>query len=129
MQWYLTARPRWAVYINSIPRLDINECTEGTDSCVQNCTNIEGSYLCNCSSGYRLGSDGYSCIGMAAAVYLVICLIPLFQIPMSVKRILMDVHRTVEIRQGHSGVAVIQAISWAMTVGLAKVIELNLVTP
>ena len=40
---------------------------------------------------------------------------------MSVKRTLMAVHRTVETHQGHSGVTVIQAMSSATTVGLAKV--------
>ena len=40
---------------------------------------------------------------------------------MSVKRTLMAAHRTVEIHQGHSDVAVIQAMSWAVMVGLVKV--------
>ena len=43
--------------------VDINECNEETDGCAQNCTNTNGSYTCSCNTGYRLGSDGYSCYG------------------------------------------------------------------
>ena len=42
---------------------------EGTDNCAQNCTNTDGSYMCNCSSGYRLHSDGYTCNGMDPILY------------------------------------------------------------
>ena len=51
--------------------VDINECMEGNDSCIQNCTNTDGSYMCNCSSGYRLNNDGYSCNGIAPVLSLV----------------------------------------------------------
>ena len=34
-----------------------------TDGCQQECVNTNGSYMCACRSGYRLLSDGYSCIG------------------------------------------------------------------
>ena len=43
--------------------VDINECTEGTDGCSQQCINTIGSYRCSCSSGYRLASDGQACTG------------------------------------------------------------------
>ena len=35
----------------------------GIDTCDQNCTNTPGSFLCNCSEGYVLGEDGYTCDG------------------------------------------------------------------
>ena len=31
--------------------------------CDQICTNTQGSYSCSCVSGYRLSSDGKSCLG------------------------------------------------------------------
>lgn len=42
---------------------DIDECTEGTDRCDQNCHNNVGSYTCTCNSGYRLNANGYVCDG------------------------------------------------------------------
>ena len=42
---------------------DIDECTEGTDRCDQNCHNNVGSYTCTCNSGYRLNANGYGCDG------------------------------------------------------------------
>ena len=43
--------------------VDVDECMEDSDRCVHNCQNTEGSYTCNCSEGFLLGNDGYSCIG------------------------------------------------------------------
>ena len=45
--------------------VDINECTEDTDGCAQDCRNTIGSYTCSCITGYRLASDGRGCIGMS----------------------------------------------------------------
>ena len=42
---------------------DIDECSEGTDNCAQNCSDTEGNYTCSCGYGYRLGSDNHSCDG------------------------------------------------------------------
>ena len=42
---------------------DIDECSEGTDRCSQNCHNTVGSYTCSCSTGYRLNADGVTCDG------------------------------------------------------------------
>ena len=43
--------------------IDIVECAEETDNCVQHCINTAGSYTCDCDAGYRLDSDGWSCNG------------------------------------------------------------------
>ena len=43
---------------------DIDECSYGTDSCSQICTNTVGSFICGCNSGYVLDSDGVTCNGM-----------------------------------------------------------------
>ena len=42
--------------------IDIDECTDNLDRCVQVCTNEIGSYFCSCQSGYQLASDRYGCI-------------------------------------------------------------------
>lgn len=41
--------------------LDINECDR--TPCDQTCTNIDGSFECNCVIGYRLQDNKRSCIG------------------------------------------------------------------
>ena len=43
--------------------IDVDECSEATDGCAQNCTNTNGSYTCSCNTGYRLGNDEHSCYG------------------------------------------------------------------
>lgn len=42
----------------------MNECTDGTHTCDQNadCENTDGSFTCNCQSGYT--GDGITCTGM-----------------------------------------------------------------
>ena len=42
---------------------DIDECSEQSDDCVQNCKNVIGSYVCGCDEGYSLNDDGHSCDG------------------------------------------------------------------
>ena len=48
--------------INNI--VDVNECTESSDLCGVNaeCRNTDGSYYCQCLSGYR--GDGQNCSSM-----------------------------------------------------------------
>lgn len=43
--------------------LDIDECTEGSSGCAQNCVNNYGSYKCKCRAGYSLKADGKTCSG------------------------------------------------------------------
>ena len=45
---------------------DIDECSEGTDSCNtarSSCLNTVGSYNCSCASGYEDSGDGKTCNG------------------------------------------------------------------
>jgi hypothetical protein len=42
---------------------DVDECSEMTDQCDQNCHNTIGSYNCSCNTGYRLNMNGYGCDG------------------------------------------------------------------
>ena len=49
---------------------DINEC-EGNHPCSQSCINTDGSYYCNCLTGFSLDQDTISCIGI---LYLFILL-------------------------------------------------------
>ena len=42
---------------------DIDECTEGTHQCQQNCHNTIGSYTCSCNNGFTADMDGRSCNG------------------------------------------------------------------
>ena len=51
------------MFNNTKNNVDINECSEDTDSCAQNCHNTIGSYTCSCTTGYRLASDGRGCNG------------------------------------------------------------------
>ena len=43
--------------------LDIDECTEGTSGCTQECSNSDGNYSCSCELGYHLGEDRHTCFG------------------------------------------------------------------
>ena len=48
---------------------DIDECTEGTHQCQQNCHNTIGSYTCSCNNGFTIDTDGRSCNGRLKLVY------------------------------------------------------------
>lgn len=43
--------------------LDFDECSNGTDTCSHNCTNVDGGYNCFCPAGKTLGSDQRTCEG------------------------------------------------------------------
>ena len=49
----------YAVFVHLVA---INECATGVHNCDQGCVDTEESFFCTCDSGYRLGSDGRSCI-------------------------------------------------------------------
>ena len=47
--------------LNPLLHTDINECITDTSECNQICTDTNGSYVCDCYSGYVLQSDGKTC--------------------------------------------------------------------
>jgi hypothetical protein len=56
---YYPAYSIWLLHII----IDVDECSEGSDNCAQNCTDTDGSYGCSCGSGYRLANDSQGCDG------------------------------------------------------------------
>ena len=56
---------KFCVHIHNIEMLltDIDECaaTGANAVCQHKCTNIDGSYVCSCRSGYTLAADGKTC--------------------------------------------------------------------
>ena len=55
--------------------IDINECSEETDDCAQNCTNTNGSYTCSCNPGFILDTDRRNCNGKAVKIRRIIILL------------------------------------------------------
>lgn len=49
---------------------DVDECNSGTAKCDQDCVNIEGSFLCNCSKGFFLSEDKLTCHGKETRQHL-----------------------------------------------------------
>ena len=98
--------------------VDINECDEETDGCAQNCTNTNGSYSCSCNTGYRLGSDAYSCYGTKInnnySSDLDAHWTHKSQISMSVKRKSVSVLKGAPILLVPIHVTVMLAIHWAL---------------
>ena len=43
---------------------DINECEIHNGGCEHHCQNTDGSYYCNCNSGFVLSGNGHSCTSM-----------------------------------------------------------------
>ncbi|KAI0220319.1 hypothetical protein LSAT2_028165, partial [Lamellibrachia satsuma] len=43
--------------------LDVDECEVRNGGCEQICDNTQGSFRCNCQTGFRLSNDKSSCIG------------------------------------------------------------------
>ena len=48
--------------------IDIDECSLDTDGCDQGCINTLGSFQCNCTEGYALNDDGFTCDGNVKAL-------------------------------------------------------------
>ena len=42
---------------------DVEECSIGTHNCSQLCVELDGEYECDCSNGYELGDDEFTCEG------------------------------------------------------------------
>ena len=55
--------------------IDINECSEETDDCAQNCANTNGSYTCSCIPGFVLDTDRRNCSGKAVKIRRIILLL------------------------------------------------------
>ena len=62
---------------------DIDECSMGTSGCQQLCFNTNGSYYCQCNTGYELNTgyrldliinDNSSCIG-TYRLYCILCVL------------------------------------------------------
>ncbi|KAK3595092.1 hypothetical protein CHS0354_043192 [Potamilus streckersoni] len=49
--------------------IDINECTHYPSPCSGNCSNTNGSYICSCPPGKKLGDDGSNCITCSTTRY------------------------------------------------------------
>ena len=45
----------------SYTHADIDECNTTMDACSQMCCNTLGSFVCKCSEGFLLDTDGTSC--------------------------------------------------------------------
>ena len=58
----------FCIILHSI-HTDINECSNGTHTCSQTCTNTNGSFTCGCYSGFLLDADGYACNGMQIHIH------------------------------------------------------------
>ena len=75
---------------------DTNECNTNNGGCQHNCVNTEGSYECQCRSGYRLSGNGQSCTGMYDSQFSLNVPMRYFpQISMSVQMVPTTVLRSV----------------------------------
>ncbi len=48
--------------------VDVDECLVNNGGCAGTCSNSDGSFMCGCSSGYTVGSDGLNCEGIATCM-------------------------------------------------------------
>ena len=53
----------WAVSYLVLFVIDVDECSMTESPCSQDCSNTDGSFVCSCTNGYTLDSDGRACIG------------------------------------------------------------------
>lgn len=75
-----TMSPLWLLVISaiSLPPTDIDECAEVNGGCQQGCINTHSSFHCHCWAGYRLHSDGRTCLSEYMLQGMVICFSPMF---------------------------------------------------
>ena len=104
---------------------DIDECALDTDGCDQGCINTPESFMCNCSEGYLLDEDGYTCNGENKLEWVSLKLYYfIFQILMSVHWALMDVIKAVSTYLEVSCVTALRAIFW-MKMGTLVMVRIN----
>ena len=60
IHWYVYFRVLMECFL-ILP--DIDECMNSSYRCEGGCENTVGSFVCNCSTGFLLDSDGLSCVG------------------------------------------------------------------
>ena len=52
------------------PFVDVDECSAGTHVCTPHtCINNDGSYTCECNTGFLLVTDEITCSGMCTCNY------------------------------------------------------------
>ena len=44
--------------------VDIDECNSNNGGCEQTCSNVDGSFSCDCEIGFTLSGDGRTCLGL-----------------------------------------------------------------
>ena len=42
---------------------DINECAVNNGTCMETCTNTNGSFFCSCNAGFLLNANAKTCTG------------------------------------------------------------------
>ena len=65
--WHATIIIPWCIsrYIifMCVYYVDIEECSEGNGGCEHTCTELVGSFQCNCQDGFILADDQRTCFG------------------------------------------------------------------
>lgn len=63
------------VFNNVTSIIDINECQDGTDDCIETaaCNNNAGSFSCSCLPGYE--GNGFVCTGIQSYLYHFTCVL------------------------------------------------------
>ena len=49
-------------------QLDVDECANNNGGCSQMCMNSDGSFKCECRSGYQLDRNGITCNGESSSL-------------------------------------------------------------
>lgn len=64
VMWNTVAMYYICVFLD-LTRPDVDECRDGTNLCQfkETCRDYDGSYTCNCPSGYTRHADGFHCNG------------------------------------------------------------------
>lgn len=58
------------IFIKTFNFSEIHECFELTHLCEQICGNTDGSYVCSCSPGYSLATNGFSCTSKTQKIFV-----------------------------------------------------------